>query len=447
MYKKNLIFTIEVKAREMIPKCHLALEAIQAGFRVYIGTFTSVNFLMPKVGPNLILHKSGYRKRAQKYKEKYQSVFTVMDEEAGVAIPRSMRGEFCRVRYDHFNSDKYDHMFVIGEGYAKLLSRMPNMQGINVHVTGWPRIDLWRPEYAYLYDSEKQRIKAEHGDYVLVITSFGVTSENSFRKLMKHPQAAVLSEIYEHKYEAFQEYLDMLIELSAKYDGKIVVRPHPSESLEDWRALLADCKNVHVERSGDVTPWLLAAKALVVYGSTVAVQALLNGIPSVQYRIKQQQGITDTAVFEASQAASSVDELLQFISRDKGVLDSDSEERLSEIGSEISALRGETAASNLVRELDAIAVESTEEASFSAFERWGHAMWKAFKNSECKLLKRFGTVRACRSDKVPGGISADEIGSQLKSLAQAHGLGDSDTIRCEQLTEDLVLLEVRTPNS
>ena len=65
-------------------------------------------------------------------------------------------------------------------------------------------------------------------------------------------------------------------------DVHLVIKPHPAETPEVYAAAAAGAPNVHVAGSGALLPELLAAaRALVTVNSTVAIDALALGVPSV----------------------------------------------------------------------------------------------------------------------------------------------------------------------
>lgn len=62
----------------------------------------------------------------------------------------------------------------------------------------------------------------------------------------------------------------------------LVIKPHPAETPEVYRAVTAGARNVHVAPTGAALPALLAAaRAVVTVNSTVAIDALAFGRPSV----------------------------------------------------------------------------------------------------------------------------------------------------------------------
>ncbi len=65
-------------------------------------------------------------------------------------------------------------------------------------------------------------------------------------------------------------------------DVQLVIKPHPAETPDVYASAIAGVANIHLEASGAALPPLLAAsRALVTVNSTVAIDALSVGLPSV----------------------------------------------------------------------------------------------------------------------------------------------------------------------
>jgi hypothetical protein len=70
--------------------------------------------------------------------------------------------------------------------------------------------------------------------------------------------------------------------LVQRFPGRrIILRPHPSEVVENWWQWLADCPAVEVVREGAAVPWILAAHILVHTNCTTGVEAIALDKPSV----------------------------------------------------------------------------------------------------------------------------------------------------------------------
>lgn len=446
MNKKTILFTIELADRELLAKCLLATEMVKRGFRVYIGTFRSIHEIRRQLNSCIFFHKSAYKRRMQQYKREMGATIAILDEEAGIAIPSRMVDDFCRNRYESLNRDSYDYVFTIGEGYASRLISMPNMAGINVISTGWPRVDLWREEYSLIHSKRVSELKHEHGDYWLFVSSFGFTSKEGYEYQLSRASYEEDIKTLNNVYSALHNYIDLLQVLATDGSRNIIVRPHTSESIEEWRAIFKDYPNIKVIRKGDITPWLLGASGVITYRSTVNVQAALNGIPTVQYKINEIDGINDLAVFKVSKCAETVDEVKSYLTSFKTDHERDrlKQEAADLLSQDVSSLTGPTATSKIASILAQVDLQPQPEINLHPALKALSYGWDRFKYLEHKIskivFKKKSGYRLSRFDKVPNGIKAGEISSIIEKLQSTNKVSKLP-LRIHQAGNNLVMIE------
>ncbi len=447
MNKKTILFTIELADRELFAKCLLAIEMVKRGFRVYIGSFRAIHEIHGGIKSCIFFHKSTYQRRMLQYKRKMNATIAVMDEEAGVAIPTSRMDDFCRARFQSMTKSAYDYVFTVGEGYTRRLLSMPNMEGIRILTTGWPRIDLWREEYAVIHAQKVAEIREAQGNYWLFVSSFGFTSRAGMEFKVKRAYSELRVKSLYNTFQAFNNYIELIKRLAEDRQQKIIVRPHTSESIEEWTEIFSDCPNVLVIREGDVTPWLLAAAGVIVYRSTVALQAALNGIPTVQYKINDIDGIDDVPVFKVSKCTDSVEGVRDYLHSFKGAEEREFLKRhaVEVLEEHVASLSGMTAAQRIAEILAGVDVVPQPEIRVHPVMKALSYTWKRYKHAEHHFrkvfLKKKAGYRLSRFDKLPNGIRAAEIESIVERLQTAGAAHERRPINCRQASIDLVVLE------
>lgn len=448
MLKKTIVFTIELADRELFAKSLLALEMAKAGFRVYIGTFRSIHENRKHFKSCIFFHKSSYVRRIRQYKREMGATVAIMDEETGIAVPAVRMEDFCRERYGGLTPDCYNYVFTVGEAYRERLSRLKNLKGIRVVSSGWPRIDLWREDYAYLHRQKMDEIRERHGDYVLFVSSFGFTSRQGFEFKLGRAVSESRVRMLKNTFQALDNYIGLIRHIADEVGMKVVVRPHTSESIEEWRSIFYGSPNIVVVREGDVTPWLLAAQGVITYRSTVTVQAALNGIPTVQYKINEIDGIADVPVFKVSHCVDTYTEVVDYLCRFKlaGARDELKQHAAEVLAGDVSSLTGATAASRIARELARVELEPRPAISVGPLARAAFHIWDRYKYAEHllrkQLFKKRAAYRPSRYDKVPNGIRAAEILSIVSRLAEGDPLLRGREIVCRQASTNLVILEM-----
>lgn len=444
--KKTILFTIELADRELFAKTLLAMEMARRGFRVYIGSFRAIHEVHRKVKSCIFFHKSAYRPRIRQYKKRMGAVVAILDEELGPAIPPDRIEDACYGRLRTLTRQYYDYVFTVGEGYRRRLEAMPNMAGINVIASGWPRIDLWREEFQMIHQDQMAKIRREHGEYLLFISSFGMTSKESYEYNLSAVDAKSEVDAVHASYAAFNNYVPLLRRLAKERGERIVIRPHTSESIDDWRALFSDCPNVRILREGDVTPWLLAASAVLTYRSTVALQAALNGIPVVQYMIDAEEGKDDAAVFKVSRCVETYEDVVAYLQayRNQAGHEALKAQAIQQLAEEVSSLGGEMASSKIADVLANVDVQPQAEIRVHPVMRGLSYAWDRYKYFEHKmrklLFRKYASYRPSRFEKIPNGIGVDEVGGIIRQLQKvsAHKMPE---VSCRQVSTNLIVIE------
>ena len=89
----------------------------------------------------------------------------------------------------------------------------------------------------------------------------------------------------DHKQAIFEHFQKMIPALERAFpDVTIVVRPHQVESQDTYLQIANGCQRVQVTNKGNVVPWLMACKAVILNGCTTSVEAYAMGVPAISYR-------------------------------------------------------------------------------------------------------------------------------------------------------------------
>ena len=164
-----------------------------------------------------------------------------------------------------------------------------------VYALGNPRFDLLRHPYSSIVEAKARRLSAEHGKYILVVTTFsrfnrhqgqrGVLDVLRARGFTITPERETFyRRLVEHLGQVFVRFEEMIPALARSFPShKIIIRPHPSEDHDRWRKTAADISSAKVIYEGSVEPWLSAADAVIYNASTNGVEAFLLNRPVFSY--------------------------------------------------------------------------------------------------------------------------------------------------------------------
>jgi len=438
------MITIEHKEREFLPKCFLAMNLVKRGFRVYIGSSEAIHEIAKNIQPSIFFHKSTHPKSP--YYRSLGHKFVLMDEEGGVTTPFSTVEQFCKWRYETISDERQDLIFLPGKRWSDAVLAMPNLAGVKVHVTGWPRVDLWRSEFAIVHDTDVQRILDKHGTFYLFPTSFGAGHSSSFSEVINSSPDEMFKRIQQHKFDGFQDYVALLKSLvHILPDGeKIVIRPHPSEKMSEWKTTLKGLPNIDVIREGDISPWILAAKSILQFGSTTVTQAALNGKVNVQYKVRQELGVTDSPSFELSVNSHSPEEAYRLLSEIPQNTSEIVQRATRVLENEMDFDYGQLAVAKISCILEEEALPPVPSVRVSIMARLkigGYYYGSALRF----LMQRMGLSRSRGKtvfENIKGGISAREVSKVIGSLEAVEGW--SRVTLCKDIARNVVCISPRT---
>ncbi len=295
----TLIIPVENQVREFDAKLLLSCLAAERGFPVLLGSRAYVHYIAGSVPHGVYLAKS-MRAPSQTMFGLLRAVghdIVAWEEEALVHPPQDT---YFTLRLSPRTIDKVSHVFAWGQDNFDLLKNYQHLpEGLPLHVTGNPRGDMLRPELRAYFDVEVAKLHAQYGRFVLINTNF--SDVNPFipdiglfapgkGSASRRGQAGIgmseafASGLHDHKQMLLREFQAMISRLAqTRPDLTIVIRPHPSEKFDSYLALAKGCDRVHVDATGNIIPWLLAASAMVHNGCTTGVEAYALRRPALAY--------------------------------------------------------------------------------------------------------------------------------------------------------------------
>lgn len=273
MEKPTVYFCIELKNRELDSTILLASKLVNEGFRCYIGTHASIFTLLKtkKSASGIFFDKGTLPLERMKWIREKCEAIVILDQEFSPASTdplAELTGWPSRI---YPGTEKLiDKYFCVGpKNYSAALRRFDNDLN-KVVMTGWPRVDIWRWYGASIYAAEIAKINNTYGDFLLFISSFGVSTD----PLMTNPNSGYIS-------TSDSRYLGAISTIK-QWDSdqefpKVVVRPHISEDVRIWMRTLSGVTKTFISKNSNVTPWVLASSGVIHSGSTVSLEAKLAG--------------------------------------------------------------------------------------------------------------------------------------------------------------------------
>ena len=295
----NIYIPIEVKKREIEGRTLLALAAAERGHVVVLGGkedtlgLAQSGLLRPGIlhlktlqpSATTVANLKGYLSRGH--------VVTSQDEESGMDRDYDV---FARTRFSAETCSLASRIACWGPYDASTLKELYGRgSDLAVVETGSPRVDFWRPEFSGYYARQQKALTNRFGRYVLVSSNFGAVLNirrfwhwvNRLRDnnhLVDEESEYALYREAAYVMCVLAEFVRMIRALAAAQPGiQVVVRPHPVDAADAWRALIGDCPGVVVPREGTLGAWIRGAKVLVHNGCTSGLEAAVCGVPRIAY--------------------------------------------------------------------------------------------------------------------------------------------------------------------
>ena len=371
--------------------------------------------------------------------------FVVLDEEMGPAVQDL--DSYYQGRIYPGTESWVDRMFLLGQTHLDSLRRVRPELAAKALVTGWPRVDLWRPELKHQFGGEISTLQQHYGAYLLFSSDFGVISQETLDRELRRLGESHYEEQERQRqtkllYDAYADFA-RFVALAKKLDADpacppIIIRPHPSETISVWKERLGALRKIRILFEGDISPWLYASSGLLHRGCTTAVQAYFSDIPSIYILDAHASPKTETLAFQTSHAAASYDELVALA---RAAMDG-SLHRQDDVHARQHVFTEPALATEcIVSELERLQVgdepryRPSMAGAIAQLLQGRFVEWRAA--TGIGLSKR----RAARMNrKLPGGIHAPEVSRMAASLA----IVDGASIR--EIAFNTIEIEIRDRN-
>ena len=167
-----------------------------------------------------------------------------------------------------------------------------------IFLTGSYTYEAWNPKYKKLFENEINFYKKKYGKFILFSSDLSFLNKSKIELLHKYlltdgwPHSkAYLNKTYKIKKLRHLEFLKLkekLFNLDENLKKKLIIRPHPSDPILEWKKLTKNLKNISYIYKGDVSAAILASQGHLHVGCSTAIQALNYGIPSGYINISKK---------------------------------------------------------------------------------------------------------------------------------------------------------------
>lgn len=342
--RTNLIFPVENETRELDSRLVMAGLHATKNRRFFIGAPGASYRIIPELGGAVYLGKHILTPTAMNpvvyFDAKQRGVMLVHLSEEGGVFPGQEESWKWWLKHQLEASVLHEEDIMCTWGDFQTKYYVDDGARCEVRTTGHPRFDLCTARYRDYYRAEVDAIKARHGDFVLINTSFGFAfnpmgiedsfsescgyfPEDDFRRM-----TAVSA--WKRAMRGLGSMVAMIHKLSImRRDVQFIIRPHPSEELDSYKVAFNGVPNIHVVREGNSNAWVLASKVLVHDGSTSGLEAHFLDRPCVNFHETDEDDVevllTRVVGSMATTQAAAVDAVLSALDTGKvtGTAESD----------------------------------------------------------------------------------------------------------------------------
>ena len=288
--RPRLLIPIEVQARELKARLFFAARARRRGFPVAIGRSRELHRHPERFAPGVIVDNDATPGSADHFRRARALGHRLVawDEEA-IATSGGDDRWYCRRRVDASGLGELDWFFTRGPGDAAAIIELhPHLAG-RIVPAGNPRIDILHPS---VYGS----CGPPGSDAPIVVMSrfarsnpFSGSREEILERVRRkfrlgEAETTYVQHYLNHCHVLFDRFLPMVGRLAERFpDRKVIVRPHPSERIETWRALARSRPNLVVTVEGTATDQAAGAALVIHNGCTTGLEAALIGRPVLAF--------------------------------------------------------------------------------------------------------------------------------------------------------------------
>jgi surface carbohydrate biosynthesis protein len=444
--KKWIILPVEVKVRDLESRILLALFFIQKGYGVILGSHLQINRHIDLLPGGIYFDKSIAKNKLDHFKKIREKFRIVALDEEGLSSLNNER-QYINQRISRESLKLTDIFFTWGLSEKEMIKEKYPDTSCRIIAIGNPRLDLYRRELIGLYKDRTNKITQEYGNYILMPSNFSIMNEaqidatltklKNLGRIQNEEDKKYYLERFEYQKKILSSFVKIAKNLSdSLMDRKIIVRPHPSENINEWKRILVNHSNILVVYNESIAPWILASDMVIHSSCTTGLEAFLLGKPVISYVPDPNHEISKHISNSLSCCFQSDDNLIEWVKKFFIGINTmpNNLEKQKIIGKHISSLNGKYSVELITREIEKIQI-SKEILEISLFK----IRLIKFKSNLSSVLYRLYNYISFNSRflKFPD-TNAYELKTKMDQLILL--LGSDDNVSIDKIDKNLFCL-------
>lgn len=294
MSRGYIYLLVEESFREMQSRLLIAIRAVQLGYDVVIGPQWALQSQAKTLPNGVALFKGNNSIQVQNMaamRTAGHAIASIEEEVLGLIDESRILA--------HYDPNVVEHCdLILAQGAFQkncLERRFPQFIG-RTDITGNPRLDLLRAPLDRSIRESANTIRAQRGAFVLAnsnyssvnpvqgdtLTNFGGWVQAGFVDLDIPEDTDYYLSYCNWERENFHALLTFLGQAAhGNLAGRLVLRPHPAESVRRWREGLRNDNRIDIVEDRDHLAWIAASAVLVHTSCTTGLEAAILGTPAL----------------------------------------------------------------------------------------------------------------------------------------------------------------------
>ena len=249
--------------------------------------------------------KGGLNEKLTNFVKKKCDKYVILDQEVSPGFNKKFYVDWVSNRFYEKTLSLIDLYFCANQNVLSATKQNFFFKKYKVptFLSGWTRVDTWRLIFKDLHNNKIKSLKKKYGKFIFFSSDFGVTCKQDFDEYLdKKNSPPDLNQkdfetftkqrlLYATKiFEEYQKFIFFLKSIDKKKNcPTILIRSHPSESLNGWTKDLKNLKNIRFVKPIDIVdPYIFACNAFMHRGSTTAYQAILANKPIIYLHLSNR---------------------------------------------------------------------------------------------------------------------------------------------------------------